>query len=406
MDPVGSASAALTHTYVRCSNRASPAPQGPSLAADPPARAAGSHLAHHSGSDHRENREARQVCSGMPPANVSSSALPSETHGPLKTQRHRQGRTRAAGRDGGGRRPASPSRCRAGTREAGLRVRHSAGGRCPAAPLTEGGGVAAAEQPSGRAAAETTAQPTSGPGRLRARACALRRRAGRRARLRPGTRAPRGGRSPRVRESRPGRAAERAGQARAEAGGGEARRACEGSLPLAPTTDSSGSPSSLWEEGAGLPVFPLSDFRRLPGRLCREPIAGHYSQNTASGDWRSKTHVERPIFLLPRMAKGLVYRRVFGTSAPAGSPLEMQPEVPPSPREATHCAEHSLSSAGCRPAGTMVSVSQPSDCAREVVCVKLANFEMLPSNSEVLWTLEATGNKAYLLPRRSQQGTA
>ncbi|KAK1337535.1 hypothetical protein QTO34_002167 [Cnephaeus nilssonii] len=33
--------------------------------------------------------------------------------------------------------------------------------------------------------------------------------------------------------------------------------------PAAPTTDSSGSPSSLWEEGAGHPAFPLSDFRRL-----------------------------------------------------------------------------------------------------------------------------------------------
>lgn len=82
-----------------------------------------------------------------------------------------------------------------------------------------------------------------------------------------------------------------------EPAGGEKRpTAGRGSLPLAPTTDSSGSPSSLWEEGAGLPVFPLSDFRRLPGRLCREPIAGHYCQKTASRDWYSKTHVEFPIF--------------------------------------------------------------------------------------------------------------
>lgn len=49
----------------------------------------------------------------------------------------------------------------------------------------------------------------------------------------------------------------------------------DGSPLLAPMTDSSGSPSSLWEEKAGLPVAPLNDFRPFPRRVCRGPSAGH-----------------------------------------------------------------------------------------------------------------------------------
>lgn len=133
---------------------------------------------------------------------------------------------------------------------------------------------------------------------------------------------------------------------------------CQGSLlgthnlfadriaPAAPTTDSSGSPSSLWEEGAGHPAFPLSDFRRLPGQLRREPTAGLYSQNTGSRDRFSKTHSKYP-FSLPRMANGSVCRLVFGTSSLAGSRSEMKPEVPPLPKRKRKAEGVSLKERQC-----------------------------------------------------------
>ncbi|XP_023611399.1 uncharacterized protein LOC102419707 [Myotis lucifugus] len=157
-------------------------------------------------------------------------------------------------------------------------------------------------RPSGRAAKETTAQATTAGGS--ARACLG---------LFRSQRAVRGAASALT--------SRRRGKTKA--------RGCT-IAPAAPTTDSSGSPSSLWEEGAGHPAFPLSDFRRLPGQLRREPTAGRYSQNTGSRDRFSKTHSKYP-FSLPQMANGSVCRLVFGTSSPAGSRSEMKPEVPPLP---------------------------------------------------------------------------